>query len=76
MKVLYEKRGRVAYVTINNVEKANILDRETSHEIAEAWKEVWDDTDSTSHSRESGNLPAPGAAACPARLLVQDGHRR
>ena len=45
MGVLYEKRGHVAYVTINNVEKANILDRETSNAIAEAWKEVWDDTD-------------------------------
>ncbi len=45
MGVLYEKRGHVAYVTIDNAEKANILDRETSDAISEAWKEVWDDSD-------------------------------
>ena len=45
MGVLYEKRGNIAYITINNREKANILDRATSDEIAEAWKNVWDDQD-------------------------------
>ena len=44
-KILYEKRQKIAYITINNAEKANILDRETSHEISEAWKEVWEDHD-------------------------------
>ncbi len=43
MGVLYEKRGHVAYVTINNPDKANILDRTTSDELAEAWKNIWDD---------------------------------
>jgi len=42
-KVLYEKRQKIAYITINNPEKANILDRETSHEISEVWQEVWED---------------------------------
>ena len=45
MKVLYEKRKQVAHVTINNVAKANILDKETSHGLADAWSEAWDDTD-------------------------------
>jgi enoyl-CoA hydratase/carnithine racemase len=44
-KVVYEKRQKIAYITINNPEKANILDRETSHEISEVWKEVWEDRD-------------------------------
>ena len=45
MPVDYAKRDKVAYVTINNPEKANILDRQISAEIAEIWKEVWDDQD-------------------------------
>ena len=45
MAVLYEKKGHVAYVTIDNVAKANILDRATSEDMAEAWKNVWDDID-------------------------------
>ena len=36
---------RSRYITINNPEKANILDRETSQEISEVWKEVWEDRD-------------------------------
>ena len=44
-KILYEKRTPIAYITINNPEKANILDRETSDEISEAWKTVWEDPD-------------------------------
>ena len=45
MAVQYEKRGNIAYVTIDNPQKANILDRPTSDEIAEVWKEIWDDWD-------------------------------
>ncbi len=44
-KVLYEKRQNIAYLTLNNPEKANILDRETSDAISQAWKEVWEDRD-------------------------------
>ncbi len=43
MGVIYEKKDAIAYVTIDNPEKANILDRETSNQIAEAWKEIWED---------------------------------
>ena len=45
MGVIYEKKDAIAYVTIDNPEKANILDRETSNQIAEAWKEIWEDWD-------------------------------
>jgi enoyl-CoA hydratase/carnithine racemase len=44
-KILYEKRNKIGYITINNPEKANILDRQTSDEISEAWKAVWEDRD-------------------------------
>lgn len=44
-KILYEKRDKIAYITINNADKANILDRETSDQISEVWKEVWEDPD-------------------------------
>ena len=45
MGVLYEKRGHIAYITIDNPEKANILDRPTSDELSEIWREVWEDFD-------------------------------
>ena len=45
MPVDFEKRDKVAYITINNPQKANILDKQISAEIAEIWREVWDDRD-------------------------------
>ena len=45
MGILYEKKKNIGYITINNPEKANILDRQTSNEISEVWKEVWEDRD-------------------------------
>ena len=41
MAVDYEKKNGISYVTINNPSKANILDRQTSNEISEIWKEIW-----------------------------------
>ena len=43
MSLILEKKKNVAYVTIDNPAKANILDRQTSDEISEAWKEMWED---------------------------------
>src|ERR1700726_4079984 len=43
--IKYEKRNGVAYITLNNPEKANILDKATSNEISEAWIDVWEDRD-------------------------------
>ena len=45
MGIIYEKKGSIAYLTLNNPDKANILDRDTSDQLADAWKEVWEDRD-------------------------------
>lgn len=45
MGILFEKKNNIAYITIDNPDKANILDKETSDEISEVWKEVWEDQD-------------------------------
>jgi enoyl-CoA hydratase/carnithine racemase len=39
----YEKRDGVAYITLNNPAKANILDKATSDEISAAWIDLWED---------------------------------
>jgi enoyl-CoA hydratase/carnithine racemase len=41
----YEKRDGVAYITLNNPAKANILDKATSDEISAAWIDLWEDRD-------------------------------
>jgi enoyl-CoA hydratase/carnithine racemase len=43
MPVDYEKRDGVAYITLNNPAKANILDKHTSDAIGEAWIDLWED---------------------------------
>lgn len=43
MGILYEKRGRVAYMTINRPEARNAIDLETSRELAQAWQDFRDD---------------------------------
>ena len=43
MPIDYEKRDGVAYITLNNPAKANILDKETSDAISEAWIDLWED---------------------------------
>jgi enoyl-CoA hydratase/carnithine racemase len=41
----YAKRDGVAYITLNNPAKANILDKATSDEISQAWIDLWEDRD-------------------------------
>ena len=41
----YIKRDGVAYITLNNPGKANILDKPTSDEISAAWIDLWEDRD-------------------------------
>jgi enoyl-CoA hydratase/carnithine racemase len=43
MAIRYQKREHVAYVTITNAAKANVLDGETSTAIAAAWADAWED---------------------------------
>jgi enoyl-CoA hydratase/carnithine racemase len=41
----YRKRDGVAYITFDNPDKANILDKPTSDAIAAAWADLWEDRD-------------------------------
>ncbi len=43
MPIDYEKRDGVAYITLNNPAKANILDKATSDAISDAWIDLWED---------------------------------
>ena len=43
MKVLFEKRGAIAYVTINRPERLNACDFEAYGRLAEIWREFRDD---------------------------------
>ena len=44
MKVLFEKRGPLAYVTINRPERLNACDGETYRRLTEVWREFRDDS--------------------------------
>ncbi len=43
MGILFEKRGRVAYITINRPEARNAIDLETAKELSNAWNDFRDD---------------------------------
>ena len=43
MPLDYEKRDGVAYITLNNPSKANILDKRMSDDISAAWIDLWED---------------------------------
>ena len=45
MAILYEKRGRVAYITINRPEARNAIDPETMQELSDAWIDFRNDDD-------------------------------
>lgn len=45
MAIDYEKRDGVAYITLNNPAKANVMDRQHSDALAEAWTDMWEDRD-------------------------------
>lgn len=43
MPLDYAKRDGVAYITLNNPSKANILDKKMSDAISDAWIDMWED---------------------------------
>jgi enoyl-CoA hydratase/carnithine racemase len=43
--VLYEKKGKIAYITLNRPEKLNALGLQATKELAEIWKDFRDDSD-------------------------------
>jgi len=43
LAIKYEKRDGVAYITLNNPDKANIFDKPTADAISEAWIDLWED---------------------------------
>jgi len=45
VSILYEKKGRVATITINRPEARNAIDLETAQELSDAWKDFRDDND-------------------------------
>lgn len=45
MPIDYVKRDGVAYITLNNPAKANVMDRQHSNAIAEVWIDMWEDRD-------------------------------
>jgi enoyl-CoA hydratase/carnithine racemase len=44
-KVLYEKRGQIAYITLNRPEVHNAIDTETDELLFAAWSDFRDDPD-------------------------------
>ncbi len=44
MKVLFEKKGPIAYITINRPERLNACDFETYERLAQVWEEFRDDS--------------------------------
>jgi enoyl-CoA hydratase/carnithine racemase len=43
LPLIYEKRDGVAYITLDNPAKANILDKKMSDDISAAWIDLWED---------------------------------
>jgi enoyl-CoA hydratase/carnithine racemase len=58
-KVLYEKRNRIGYITLNRPEALNALDDELNDELWEAWRDLAEDD-----SLGVGILSGAGKAFC------------
>jgi len=43
--IIYEKKGRIAVITINRPERMNAIDPQTSHELRNAWSDFRDDNE-------------------------------
>ena len=40
-KTIYEKKGGIAYLTINNPEKANVMDDDVIEEMGQEYRDFW-----------------------------------
>ncbi len=45
MSIAYDAREGIARITIDNAERANVLDRQTAGDLAAAWTTAWEDRD-------------------------------
>lgn len=72
MSIDYAVREHIAYITLNNPEKANILDREHIELITQAWKDAWEDREvrviiitgaGTRHFCAGHDLQVPGGVS-------------
>ena len=45
MSLIYEKKGKIAYITLNRPEVMNAMDPEMYQALSEAWLDVRDDPD-------------------------------
>ena len=45
MSIIYEKKDRIAYITINRPEVNNAIDGKTNDELFEAWSDFCNDSD-------------------------------
>jgi enoyl-CoA hydratase/carnithine racemase len=45
MALIYERKGKIAYITINRPEAMNAMDPDTYKELSQAWVDVRDDPD-------------------------------
>ena len=59
MNILVEQRGRITVITINRPEVKNAVDRDTSRELAEAFKQF---DDLTVNSNSSTGLRRRGSS--------------
>jgi enoyl-CoA hydratase len=59
VKAIYEKKNRIAYVTLNRPEALNALDDELNDELWEVWRDFSDDS-----SVEVAILTGAGKAFC------------
>jgi len=72
--LLYEKKGRIAYITLNRPEKRNALNYELLGELEKAWIDFRDDDDLWV-AVGWPSLPEPGPRSAPGSTSKSGRHR-